>query len=103
MTEIENAERERDQAVTELAAAQQRIAELESQVAHDFRYADSCEKQIADLSAALRAITPVWRAADVWEDTFTGTSALDALECAISTARAALTPELMAVIEAATK
>lgn len=52
-------------------------------------------------TAAIRAVWPVYRAAVIWSEAFTGTSAFDALETAVVTARAALTPEILAALERA--
>jgi|1185.fasta_scaffold09733_6 phosphosulfolactate phosphohydrolase-like enzyme len=137
MTEIENTERERDQGVSDLAAAQQLIAELEEiknrqalhithlvmQLrGHDWSYevvatrariaeleqhVDAAGRELKLQYAALRAIAPVYRAAEgqrmaveTWGNE--GAAAVELLR-ATSTARARLTPELLAVIEAATK
>jgi hypothetical protein len=151
MTEIENTERERDAAPSDLAAAQQRIADLERQVIdrtvdakvwqsettaagkhlaaaeqleaerdaawagvtqYKRAHTEVCEawaKDSARLTAALRAIAPVYLAADEWRkldrpyDSGQRVKLLTSLILALPAARAALPPELLAVIEAATK
>jgi chromosome segregation ATPase len=92
----------------DLAASQQRIAELEAVVDANTDTAvhalTDAQSHSADLTAALRAIAPVYRAAEgqliaveTWGDE--GAAAVELLR-AIYTARAALTPELLAMIEA---
>lgn len=96
-----------------LKAKDQRIAELEAEAVEADEYwakrLNELEAENAQLTAALRAIAPVYRAAVDEDREAIGApsrahdAAVDLLESAISTARAALTPDLQAVIERACK
>jgi chromosome segregation ATPase len=99
--DIECTRAERDGARRDLAAAQQRIAELEIALALGKQDMNEC----AQLTAALRAIAPVYRAACDWvPDRHSRYSpCASILREAVDDARAALTPDLLAVIDSACK
>lgn len=101
-----------------LVAAQQRIAELEAASVKDSKFIArmqeqglersqahrECDDRLPSALAALRAITPVYRAAGPHVDRIVSQDAdFKMLEYATNTARAALTTELLAVIEAVGK
>jgi chromosome segregation ATPase len=104
-TAVRHARADAELARQERDLAQQRIAELEAERewtgATTKALMESQERlaiEVRALTAALRAILPVYRAAEAWSEAFTGTAAFDALESAVDTARAAITPEIAAVL-----
>jgi hypothetical protein len=91
----------------DLAAAQQQIAELEAEAVeadeHWAKRLDELEAENARLTAVIRAIALVYRVAVAWEMSPFDVGKSDQFVVAVTTARAALTPELLAVIEAVGK
>jgi chromosome condensin MukBEF ATPase and DNA-binding subunit MukB len=81
--------------------AQQRIAKLENDLMATQILAGANDRRAIKNAAALRAIAPVWQAAEMKTSGRHHIASKANLDAAVSTARARLTPELLAVIESA--